>query len=47
VCVGEGGRAWEMFYGKKEYYEVTSNEVLFKCNIFISARNVLSTLCNI
>lgn len=29
-------------------YEATSNEkFLFKCNIFISARNIISTLCNI
>lgn len=50
LCVWGGGRG-KSFYGKKVVninYEATSNEkFLFKCNIFISARNIISTLCNI
>lgn len=49
VCTGWAGG--NLFMEKEVMninYEATSNEkFLFKCNIFISARNIISTLCNI
>lgn len=51
VCVYGVGVGGNLFMEKEVMnvnYEATSNEkFLFKCNIFISARNIISILCNI